>query len=150
MGDTEIRLGKQVRKAKVLSTKEKKDQRMILGDHYQDKEFLRSIFDKLENKEIQSVMEEGFLFLTERSEFWRTQRPMYVIEGDRPSKNQLKIRRASRRMSIFTADLRKLKLKEDRDEGVEDEDTFDDTIDVIETGGPRPPRERKISIIDPK
>ena len=80
---------------KVLSSKEKKDQRMILGDHYQDKEFLRfyqidnndtlsltktkrdttlnvknkccrSIFEKLENKEIQTVMEEGFLFLTER------------------------------------------------------------------------------------
>ena len=31
---------------------------------------------------------------------------MYVLEGDRPSKNQLKMRRASRRMSIFTADLR--------------------------------------------
>ena len=48
------------------------------------------------------------------------------------------------------ADLRKLKLKEDRDEEVEGEDTFDNTIDLIETGGHRPPRERKISIIDPK
>ena len=52
---------------------------------------------------------------------------------------------------ILLANLRKLKLKEDRDEvEVEDDDTFDDTIDWIESGGPRPQRERKISIIDPK
>ena len=50
------------------------------------------------------------------------------------------------------ANLRKLKLKEDRDEVEveDDDDTFDDTIDWIESGGPRPQRERKISIIDPK
>ena len=103
---------------------------------------------------------------------------MYVIEGDRPSKNQLKMRRASRRMSIFTADLRhsckiflhvfgfnfsslrkkmltdlrKLKLKESRDEEEEDEveDTFNDAIEAFESGAVRhQPRERKISIIDP-
>ena len=106
---------------------------------------------------------------------------MYVIEGDRPSKNQLKMRRASRRMSIFTADLRqsckillrftcfwgkflfqfvipiftadlrKLKLKESRDEEEKDEeDTFNDAIDAFESGAVgNQHRERKISIIDP-
>ena len=36
---------------KVLSTKEKKDQRMILGDHYQDKEFLRYIYNDILSKD---------------------------------------------------------------------------------------------------
>ena len=73
---------------------------------------------------------------------------MYVTEGDRPSKNQLKMRRASRRMSIFTADLRKLRLK-DRDEEEEDWDALNDTNDIIEPGSTHQ-RERRISIIDPK
>ena len=73
---------------------------------------------------------------------------MYVTEGDRPSKNQLKMRRASRRMSIFTADLRKLRLK-DRDEDEEEWEALNDTNDIIEPGSTHQ-RERRISIIDPK
>ena len=48
-------------------------------------------------------------------------------------------------------DLRKLKLKESRDEEEEDEeDTFNDAIEAFESGEVRhQPRERKISIIDP-
>ena len=48
-------------------------------------------------------------------------------------------------------DLRKLKLKESRDEEEEDEeDTFNDAIEAFEPGAVRhQPRERKISIIDP-
>ena len=72
---------------------------------------------------------------------------MYVTEGDRPSTNQLKMRRASRRMSIFTADLRKLRLK-DRDEE-EEWEALNDTDDIIEPGSTHQ-RERRISIIDPK
>ena len=73
---------------------------------------------------------------------------MYVTEGDRPSTNQLKMRRASRRMSIFTADLRKLRLK-DRDEDEEEWEALNDTDDIIEPGSTHQ-RERRISIIDPK
>ena len=71
----------------------------------------RSLFLRLEeNKEIQCILEEGFIFLTERlndqtlvdifrrfrmfllnfsssqtyrSDFWRNQKPMYVEEGER-------------------------------------------------------------------
>ena len=121
----------------MLSKKENRDEQVILRDLYRDKEFLRygmlisccpemifskkgnnlfqvsirSLFLRLEeNKEIQCILEEGFIFLTERlndqtrvdifrsfckfllnfsssqtyrSDFWRNQKPMYVEEGER-------------------------------------------------------------------
>ena len=90
--DTEIRLGRQVRKVKVsssssncyrsgrqnvnlgfnappfkvLSSKEKKDQRMILGDHYQDKEFLRQECWKI----LCLLFVSGVLFVLSKISLW--------------------------------------------------------------------------------
>ena len=66
LSQTEIRLGKEV-KVKVLSQEEKKDEKVLLGYVYNDKEFLRGVFEKCkENEDLKKVSEEGFSFLTDR------------------------------------------------------------------------------------
>ena len=47
-----------------------------------------------------------------RSDFWRNQKPMYVTKGDQASREKMK--KGIRRMSLFTADLRKLRLREEQ------------------------------------
>ena len=68
---------------------------------------------------------------------------MYVTEN--PSKNKLKMRRASRRMSLFTADLRKLRLKEDveAEDGKDEEQEMNDDEGNLEI----PKRNRKSSVL---
>ena len=97
----EIRLGKG-QKIKTLTKKENKHEKILLGDLYRDKEFLRwnsyyyyklvsplfscfrSIFTRSEDAEyLKDLSEEGFLFLTSRSEFWRNQKPIYVTLAEK-------------------------------------------------------------------
>ena len=94
---SEIRLGKG-KSVKMLTKTENFHEKIFLGDLYKDKEFLRSVDLIVKNnisKELQTLIgrsvfhragksetlkelsEGGFLFLTQRSEFWRSQRPIY-------------------------------------------------------------------------
>jgi len=101
---------------KVLTAVEEKDDKTLLGSMYKDKVFLRSlilmvdmswppssrsVFDRApekEDDEIKELSEEGFLFLTGRSDFWRTRNPIYVTRGDRetrPGADSIQCQRAS-------------------------------------------------------
>ena len=75
-----------------------------------------------ENKNIQSILEEGFIFLTERfhctlgpspffsrSDFWRNQKPMYVEEGERMTRRmsmmedtETRMKRGPDKTALFT------------------------------------------------
>ena len=47
----------------------------------------RSIFHRSDEAEfLKDLSEEGFLFLTQRSEFWRNQKPIYVTMGEKYNK----------------------------------------------------------------
>ena len=47
----------------------------------------RSIFSRSEDAEfLKDLSEEGFLFLTSRSEFWRNQKPIYVSLAEKKGK----------------------------------------------------------------
>ena len=120
----EIRLGKG-QKTKKLTKTENRHEKILLGDLYADKEFLRyiymhwakvtrykcgvsmsklssnysepsilnkfttcrSIFHRSAEAEfLKDLSEEGFLFLTQRSEFWRNQKPIYVTMGEKYNK----------------------------------------------------------------
>ena len=82
----EIRLGKGKR-VKTLTKSEEADEKILLGDLYTDKQFLRNIFDRVDQAQIlKDLSEEGFLFLTERSEFWRNQKPIYVTVNEKINK----------------------------------------------------------------
>ena len=51
----------------IPSEEEKKDEKVLLGSLYSDKEFLRQVFQKCQDhEELKEVSEEGFTFLTER------------------------------------------------------------------------------------
>ena len=51
---------------------------------------LRSVFKRADNSEsLKELSEEGFLFLTERSEFWRSQRPIYATTRGKRRKEEL-------------------------------------------------------------
>ena len=79
----EIRLGKGT-KAKTLTKTEEKHEKILLGSLYRDKQFLRTIFDRADKAEVlKNLSEEGFLFLTGRSEFWRNQKPIYATINER-------------------------------------------------------------------
>ena len=111
--NTEIRLGKGV-PTKVLSKQENRDEKILLGDMYTDKEFLRwkwlfevilwnienrSVFERSNGDEyLSKLSEEGFLFLTDRSEFWRNHKPIYVTQGER--NKIIQSRKASRSSSL--------------------------------------------------
>lgn len=92
---SEIRLGKG-KSVKMLTKTENFHEKIFLGDLYKDKEFLRwaeivknnnstelpligrSVFHRAGKSEtLKELSEGGFLFLTQRSEFWRSQRPIY-------------------------------------------------------------------------
>ena len=87
----------------VLTKEEHKHEKILLGDLFEDKEFLRwflgfrffmfvlsrSVYKRATNNlDLKFVSEEGFLFLTDRSDFWRNQKPIYVT-NDEKEKNAL-------------------------------------------------------------
>ena len=79
----EIRLGKGTQ-IKTLTKTEEKHEKILLGSLYKDKQFLRAIFDRADQAEfLKEMSEEGFLFLTGRSEFWRNQKPIYATLNER-------------------------------------------------------------------
>ena len=42
----------------------------------------RSVYKRSSNNfELKDISEEGFLFLTDRSDFWRNHKPIYVTQG---------------------------------------------------------------------
>ena len=44
----------------------------------------RSVYKRsTNNEELRDISEEGFLFLTDRSDFWRNQKPIYATKGEK-------------------------------------------------------------------
>ena len=81
----EIRLGKGTQ-IKTLTKTEEKHEKILLENLYKDKDkqFLQTIFDRADQAEfLKEMSEEGFLFLTGRSEFWRNQKPIYATLNER-------------------------------------------------------------------
>ena len=67
-----------------LTKTEEKHEKILLGSLYKDKQFLQAIFDRADQAEfLKEMSEEGFLFLTGRSEFWRNQKPVYATLNER-------------------------------------------------------------------
>ena len=49
----------------------------------------RSVYERSsDNPELKDISEEGFLFLTERSDFWRNQKPIYVTNAKKEKKEK--------------------------------------------------------------
>ena len=59
----------------------------------------RSVYERSDGDEyLSKLSEEGFLFLTDRSEFWRNHKPIYVTQGER--NKIIQSRKASRSSSL--------------------------------------------------
>ena len=63
----------------------------------------RSVYKRTEtNLDVKDVSEEGFKFLSERSEFWRTHKPIYATPAakkkEKDSNGKKKIRSAGQRV----------------------------------------------------
>ena len=72
---------------KILSKKEQQHEKILLGEFYEDEQFLRSVYDRSKGTTyLTELSEEGFLFLTDRSDFWRNQKPIYVTLAEREKK----------------------------------------------------------------
>ena len=89
-------------------------------------EFLREVYEKCEDsKELQEKSEEGFLFLTDRSnrsfikvtilllllprsEVWRTQKPVYVTKGEKVARIEaVDVNFRARSKSLFPESFKK-------------------------------------------
>ena len=138
--------------SQVATEEEKKDEKVLLGNIYNDKvaeyfhkvnsqlnpiivltsvksgfgqEFLREVYEKCEDsKELQEKSEEGFLFLTDRSnnsqnfsksfffgsrsEVWRTQKPVYVTKGEKVARVEgIDVNFRARSKSLFPESFKK-------------------------------------------
>ena len=55
-----------------------------IADLYSSLYLARSVYKRSTNNlDLKDVSEEGFLFLTDRSDFWRNQKPIYVTKGEK-------------------------------------------------------------------
>ena len=58
--------------------------------------YLRSVFDRSEGENyLSELSEEGFLFLTNQSDFWRNRKPIYSTLGERDKPRKGKRRSSS-------------------------------------------------------